>query len=361
MADATQLVALAPLARFQEILKKISQMVEKSRKSGIAQRILRSTLIEFNHVVLEIKRYNEHLAQPREEIKTLIREKDAGEEGEKGDKCVNSCLQVFTDRVWHGKDDSDSVDADEKQALTAKDVKETLYKVREILELLTQEDGGAGTSKIKAPFDVPVKPDFTVGLDVPLSKLKMELLKDGVSVVAVTGLGGLGKTTLAAMVCWDKQIKGKFRENILFVTFSKTPNVKNIVERLFEHFGYEVPEFQSNDDAVYQLGPLFKKCEGNPLLLVLDDVWPGSEDLVEKFKVQISDYKILVTSRITFPRFGTPCVLKPLAHEDAITLFRHYALLKDSSSNIPDDNLVQKVLVRASLHIRVIYTCYLLS
>ncbi|TKY55747.1 disease resistance protein [Spatholobus suberectus] len=80
------------------------------------------------------------------------------------------------------------------------------------------------------------------------------------------------------------------------------------------------------------------------MLLVLDDVWPGSEDLVEKFKVQIPDYKILVTSRVAFPRFGTQCILKPLVHKDAITLFRHYALLDKSGSSIPDEELVQKVV-----------------
>lgn len=140
---------------------------------------------------------------------------------------------------------------------------------------------------------------------------------------------------------------GKFRENILFITFSKTPNLKIIVERLFEHCGYPVPEFQSDEDAVNRLGLLLKKIEGSPILLVLDDVWPGSEALLEKFQFQISDYKILVTSRVAYPRFGTPCILKPLVHEDAVTLFHHYAQLKKNSSNIPDKNLVEKVLILA--------------
>lgn len=148
---------------------------------------------------------------------------------------------------------------------------------------------------------------------------------------------------------------GKFRGNILFVTFSKTPNLKSIVERLFEHCGYPVPKFQSDEDAVNQLGLLLSKIEGSPILLVLDDVWPGSETLIEKFQFQISNYKILVTSRVTFPRFGTPCILKPLAHEDAMTLFRHYALLKKSNSNIPDEDLVQKVMF-SPIH-GVIFTC----
>ncbi|XP_057416610.1 probable disease resistance protein At5g66900 [Lotus japonicus] len=288
-----------------------------------------------------------HLDPPREEIKTLIREKDAGE----GDKCLCwgnfiSLLQLCVNKLCHNnKDDFLNVDG-EKQAQMANDVKDTLYKVRGFLELISKEDFEQKFSgaPIKRPYGVPANPEFTVGVDVPLNKLKVELLKDGTKVLVLSGLGGSGKTTLATKLCLDEQIKGKFRGNILFVTFSKTPNLKNIVERLFEHCGYPVPEFQSDEDAVNQLGLLLRKIEGSSILLVLDDVWPGSEALVEKFRFRISDYKILVTSRVTFPRFGTPCILKPLGHEDAMTLFRHYALLKKSNSNTPDEDLVQKVV-----------------
>jgi hypothetical protein len=138
---------------------------------------------------------------------------------------------------------------------------------------------------------------------------------------------------------------GKFKENIIFVTFSKTPMLKIIVERLFEHCGYPVPEYQSDEDAVNGLGLLLRKIEGSPILLVLDDVWPGSEDLVEKFKFQISDYKILVTSRVAFSRFDKTFILNPLAQEDSVTLFRHYTQVEKNSSKIPDKDLIEKVIV----------------
>lgn len=84
---------------------------------------------------------------------------------------------------------------------------------------------------------------------------------------------------------------------------------------------------------------------GSPILLVLDDVWQGSESLVEKFKFQISDYKVLVTSRVAFPRFVTSCHLKPLGHDDAIKLFRHFSLPNDGSLLYkPDEKLVDEVL-----------------
>nr|KYP47976.1 putative disease resistance protein At5g66900 family [Cajanus cajan] len=199
---------------------------------------------------------------------------------------------------------------------------------------------------MKSPFGVPEKPEFIVGLDVTLSKLKMELLKEGVSIILLTGFGGSGKTTLATKLCWDEQVKGKFKENICFVSFSKWPKLKNIVERLFEQLEYQVPEFESDEAAINELEHVLMKFEGSPMLVVLDDVWAGSEAVVEKFKFHcLSDYKILVTSRFAFPTFGTSsCVLKPLLHEDAITLFRHYALLDGNRLNTPDEDVVQKVV-----------------
>lgn len=154
---------------------------------------------------------------------------------------------------------------------------------------------------------------------------------------------------------------GKFSENIIFVTFSKTPQLKIIVERLFEHCGCQVPDFQSDEDAVNQLGLLLRQIGRSSVLLVLDDVWPGSEALVEKFKVQIPEYKILVTSRVAFSSFGTQCILKPLVHEDAVTLFRHYALLEEHGSSIPDEELVQKVQIICELSVFVLFFFFLKS
>ncbi|KAI5396045.1 hypothetical protein KIW84_062301 [Lathyrus oleraceus] len=72
------------------------------------------------------------------------------------------------------------------------------------------------------------------------------------------------------------------------------------------------------------------------LLLILDDVWPNSKGLVEKFKFQMLDYKILVTSRVTFRRFGTPCQLDLLDHGPAVALFHHFAQLNHNNSYMPD-------------------------
>ncbi|KAK7820849.1 putative disease resistance protein [Quercus suber] len=64
------------------------------------------------------------------------------------------------------------------------------------------------------------------------------------------------------------------------------------------------PEFQSDEDAINQLRELLTKIGSSPILLILDDVWSGSEFRLEKFKFDMPKYNILVTSRTIFPKFS---------------------------------------------------------
>ncbi|KAK2372728.1 putative disease resistance protein [Trifolium repens] len=219
----------------------------------------------------------------------------------------------------------------------------SLVILKEMSESMPTENDNLG-HEIRGWCGAPDEPQC-IGMDVPLTKLKLKMMKDGVSVLVLTGLGGSGKTTLAKKLCWDPQIKDKFRRNIFFVTFSKTPNLKNIVQTLFQHCRHGAPKFQNDEDAINQLGHLLKDVVGSePILLVLDDVWPDSEGLVEKFKFKMSNYKILVTSRVAFRRFGPPCQLDPLDHDHAVSLFQHYAQLNESSSYMPDKNLLDEIV-----------------
>jgi len=82
---------------------------------------------------------------------------------------------------------------------TGRDVKEILYRMEDMQG---------------RQFNAPVKPDFTVGLDVPLHQLKNWVLSSGVSVHVLTGLAGSGKTTLATLLCWDDKVRGNIYNSI---------------------------------------------------------------------------------------------------------------------------------------------------
>ena len=198
----------------QEKLENILEKVEKDQRSEQTRRVYKSTLKGSTILAEEIKQYNEDLDPPREEIKALIKENDAPRcKCPSWSRLWGKCFfwnPFRRARLWH-RGSNDSLYAVDKQALS-EDVNETLHKVREILELLSRENLEKrllNCGPVKRPCGVPEKPAFTVGLDEPLRKLKAEILRDGVSVLVLTGLGGSGKTTLATQLCWDEQVKGK--------------------------------------------------------------------------------------------------------------------------------------------------------
>jgi hypothetical protein len=131
-----------------------------------------------------------------------------------------------------------------------------------------------------------------------------------------------------------------------------------IVQRLFSYKDMQ-PNFQiqNDEDAIDQLPQLLNHIGPNPILLILDDVWLGSESLPEKFKLNIPNYKILVTSRTAFPRFEFTYNLKPLNEVDAMTLFCRSASLQDGNSHIPEED-IKKVLFQSVIYIYIFRHIY---
>ncbi|CAK7339418.1 unnamed protein product [Dovyalis caffra] len=171
---------------------------------------------------------------------------------------------------------------------------------------------------------VPDPPKFVVGLEGPLDHLKKMLLGEGVSVAVLSAPEGYGKSTLAKKFCREKEAEEKFKDNISFVIVSKKPSLKVIARRLLLHKGNSnVPEFESDEEAVHCLEQFMKKIGNDPILLVLDHVWPESQSLIDKLKFEIPNYKVLVIIYIS--------------------------ILADHSSYTPPDDLVDKVLSQHSM------------
>jgi hypothetical protein len=89
----------------------------------------------------------------------------------------------------------------------------------------------------------------------------------------------------------------KFGERIFFFAVSKTPDLENIVQKLFRNFGPDEPRLVDDEDALNQLSSLLKKIgKSGPVMLVFDNVFPGLESFFETLQVQVPNCKILVTS-----------------------------------------------------------------
>ncbi|KAG6768053.1 hypothetical protein POTOM_026950 [Populus tomentosa] len=199
-----------------------------------------------------------------------------------------------------------------------------------------------------------------VGLEIPLSDLRIKLLNDETSQhIVLSAPGGCGKTTLATALCQQGDVKGthllletfffsdisdKFKSNILFVNVPKLRNLMIIVKMIFQHKEIESPDFRSEEDAANHLERLFQQIGPDPILLVLDDVWPVSESILDMLKFRIENYKILVTSRYEFRSFGSTYKLKTLNPADAMTLFQKLALPRDQLSYAPDHHILEEMV-----------------
>lgn len=164
-------------------------------------------------------------------------------------------------------------------------------------------------------------------LDMHVSNLKRKLLYDGHLALVLTGPERCGKTRLAEKFCQDEEVKDEFKNNIFCVPVSLNPSLDLIVQQLYPEEGcWEIALPDKNGVHAIQWLQAFAKHVGHRRsLLVLDDVWPGSESLLDEFdEFKRSNFKILVTSRFEFPRFGssyyvmTGDVGKVCKHENVI-------------------------------------------
>ncbi|XP_057527178.1 putative disease resistance protein RGA3 isoform X2 [Amaranthus tricolor] len=118
-----------------------------------------------------------------------------------------------------------------------------------------------------------------------------------VSVIAIVGFGGIGKTTLAQLIFNDDKIKEHF-DLTKWACVPEFNNHKEIVGKIFNSFtgkGYHKLPLQKLKSGIVE------SIEKKRYLLVLDDVWDESRDhwlcLMSLLQCGASGSKILLTTR----------------------------------------------------------------
>ncbi|KAF2320680.1 hypothetical protein GH714_029961 [Hevea brasiliensis] len=147
-----------------------------------------------------------------------------------------------------------------------------------------------------------------------------------VSVNAIVGIGGLGKTALAQLVYNDEKVKNYF-ERKMWQCISEEFDVKLLVKKILEcATNNEVPNLLGLEQLHIRLK---ENLEGKRYLLVLDDVWNEDQkkwdDLKAYLLMDAPGSKILVTTRSTRVALvmgvDSPYVLQGLADNEAWDLF----------------------------------------
>ncbi|XP_030472237.1 probable disease resistance protein At5g66900 [Syzygium oleosum] len=352
--------AAAVETAFRELLELVKNLGKTVAAFGGQLKKIESTLSSIGPIINEIDKFNNLLDRPQEmgRIENLLKQ---------GEGLVNKCSKIHKFNLWmkytHSKKLTNfNAEVVEKfqiymPLVNARNGTETLVelkriggdvkKVKESISVIVNTGALQSGFEASGNLAVPAAPHFIVGSEVEASlrKLKEQLLEEGVSVIAVTAPGGCGKTTLLKKLCHDAAIKGKFKAKIMFVPVSKKPNLIDIVQKMYQHNQCKVPVIETEDDAVRCLHQLLNAIGQDPVLLVLDDVWTGSESFIMNFICNdLRDYKIVVTSRYEFPAFRPVHHLNPLTHDEAVELFRRCVTVDDRSVDAPDDKLLDQIV-----------------
>ncbi|XP_027337015.1 putative disease resistance protein RGA3 [Abrus precatorius] len=166
-----------------------------------------------------------------------------------------------------------------------------------------------------------------------ISLLRQPHENQKVPVIAIVGLGGLGKTTLAQLVYNDLEVQNLFEMKI-WVCVSDYFDVKTILKKILESI--------TGDQIEVSLGTLQRKLHerigGRKYLLVLDDIWNERHDKWAELRKYLmcgaQDSKILVTTRsenvAKAMTASTSYPLKGLTDEASWNLLKSIAFEDDS-------------------------------
>ncbi|KAK4410145.1 putative disease resistance protein RGA3 [Sesamum angolense] len=153
--------------------------------------------------------------------------------------------------------------------------------------------------------------------------------QDDLSIYAIWGMGGLGKTTLAQMIYNDERMERHFELRI-WVCVSDDFSIQRLVKAILESIDGEVCNI-SELDPLQRL--LQERLRGKNFFLVLDDVWNENHELWDRLREVLrcgsKGSMVIVTTRIEKVAFMKATVgvhrIGYLSEDDSWSLFRQRA------------------------------------
>ena len=195
------------------------------------------------------------------------------------------------------------------------------------------------------PSSVPELPDSYLVRDKDLSELKAALLaKNGPNSAALTsetrkvkssrtaahGMGGVGKTTIAAALVHDDQIRAAFSK-IVWVSVGQEPDIRELQEAIHEQLLEKGITDSANTPSLVSTA-LRNAAKGVKVLLVCDDVWDPKHEKPLNCIDGDNGSRLLVTTRIQ-KLLNNSCEVSVgvLSENDALQLLLSSANMEEGS------------------------------
>ena len=148
-------------------------------------------------------------------------------------------------------------------------------------------------------FQAPLLPAYFVERPEPLEVVKASLLSERAPntlvVSAIHGLGGIGKSVLAAAIAHDATIRDRYADGILWVTLGQEPDLLGLVTGWIHAIGDYAYKPIGTNSLNAATGYLRSRLQDRRVLLVVDDVWDSAH--VAPFQVGGAGSTVLVTTR----------------------------------------------------------------
>ncbi|XP_034701291.1 putative disease resistance RPP13-like protein 1 isoform X2 [Vitis riparia] len=241
-------------------------------------------------------------------------------------------------------------------------IESRVEEITDTLEYLSQKKDVLGLKKgvgenlsKRWPTTSLVDESGVYGRDVNREEIVKFLLSHNasgnkISVIALVGMGGIGKTTLAKLVYNDRRVV-EFFDLKAWVCVSNEFDLVRITKTILKAIDSGTPD--DNDLNLLQ-HKLEERLTRKKFLLVLDDVWNEDyndwDSLQTPFNVGLYGSKIIVTTRINKVAAVMHSVhthhLAKLSSEDCWSLFAKHAFENGNSSPHPKLEEVGKEIVK---------------
>lgn len=132
-----------------------------------------------------------------------------------------------------------------------------------------------------------------------LEALRHEIINEGdgarASLIAIRGMGGVGKTVLAQAACHDEAVRDAFPDGVLWANVGRSPKNEHLCEQIRELAKALDDTLESYDTLQGCQNQLRTTLSDRSALIVLDDVWDPNH--VQLFNVDAPRCRLLLTTR----------------------------------------------------------------